>query len=152
MYTIGIRVSTKKIYYCIIESNNEEFELIKISCLNIPQAIEIPEQFAYIRTNLLAVIQQYNVTHASLRITENIAQNPSVYRINIEGVIQELFANSNVEKYAVMQIANIAGALEDEKSKVKSYIEGQEVFAEMDEWSTYKKEERECILAAVAKL
>lgn len=121
MHTIGIRISpskaSPKVYYAVIYDQDSEFEIIKCSYLHIPLSLEIPEQLAYIRTNLLAIILQHNITQAGLRISETTAKTPSVYRMNIEGVVQELFANSTIEKYSVMKIAQMSRLLEDANIK-----------------------------------
>ncbi|MBL3728931.1 hypothetical protein JIN86_04815 [Lysinibacillus sp. HST-98] len=152
MYSLGIRVSPSKtqsrVYFSVIEIKEDHFEICRCNYLNIPNAIEIPEQLAFIRTNLLAVISQYGITVAGLRITENIARNPSVFRMNIEGVIQELFANSTIEKYAILQISQMKSLLDD--SSIKSYLDAEMKFAEIEEWETLKLEERECIVTACA--
>ncbi|WP_153730680.1 hypothetical protein [Sporosarcina obsidiansis] len=152
MYSIGIRISpstrSPKVYYAVINDQEDEFEIIRCSFLNIPLSLEIPEQLAFIRTNLLAIILQYNITHAGLRITETVARTPSVYRMNIEGVVQELFANSTIEKYSVMKIVQMSRLLET--GDIKKYLEAAESFAGIEKWEEYKLEERECLVVACA--
>ncbi|UOQ47754.1 hypothetical protein MUN88_17120 [Gracilibacillus caseinilyticus] len=152
MYSIGIRVlptkKTPKIYYAVVKIDGDEFEVVRNSFLNIPVSIDVPEQLAFIRTNFLAIILEFEVTHAGLRISESIAQTPSVYRMHIEGVIQELFANSSIQKYSVLKIPQMSRLLEDKH--IKDYIEAKKIFAEDNDWKSYKQEERESILASVA--
>lgn len=159
MHTLGIRVSVEqknpkgKVYYSIVEKDfDNEFEIKKISFINMPIALDVPEKMAYLRTNLLAIIMQYNIQNAGLRITETIARNPIVFRMNLEGVIQELFANSSVESYELLNITRISGFLSEDKGNVKSYFEGKDTFLGLDEsyWKSLKTEERECVVAAVA--
>lgn len=49
---------------------------MKSSYLNIPVALEVPKQLAFIRTNFLAIITQNDIKRAGLRITEAIAKKP----------------------------------------------------------------------------
>ena len=42
-----------------------------------------------------SIIEEYKITHACIKITENNAQQISGLRLNLEGVIMELFANYN---------------------------------------------------------
>lgn len=152
MHSIGIRISPNKnsprVYYAVINDQEDGFEIVRCSFLNIPLSLEIPEQLAFIRTNLLSIILQYNITHAGLRISETMAQTPSVYRMNIEGVVQELFANSTIETYSVMRIAQMSKLLDD--GDIKKYLETEEIFAEIEEWKSFKLEERECLIVACA--
>lgn len=105
MHSIGIRVSTKrkeskgKIFFAVIEIENDNLNLIRTSSITIPTSLEVPEQLAYIRTNLLALMKKFNVKFAGLRIVEGSANTQISYRKNIEGVIQELFANSEIKAY-----------------------------------------------------
>lgn len=152
MYSIGIRVSpnskSPKLYYAVLKNEDYEFEITSSSYLNIPLALEFPDQLAYIRTNILSIISQYSITNAGLRVTETTAKSPSTQRMNIEGVVQELFANSTIEKYSVMKIAQMTRLLGD--SDVKSYIDATKIFAEIEDWNSYKLEERECLIVACA--
>ncbi|PEO54216.1 hypothetical protein [Bacillus wiedmannii] len=160
MYSIGIRVFAQKdkpgkIYYAVIKKHeDEELELIKSSYLNIPVALAVPEQLAFIRTNFLALITQYDIKKAGLRITETIARKPLVYRMNIEGVLQELFANSSIEEYGLINIARMSKALSIPMQNIKLYIEKKEILDgfEKEEWESFKTEERECIITALTVL
>ncbi|AKR36843.1 hypothetical protein COA05_14470 [Bacillus thuringiensis] len=160
MYSIGIRVFAQKdkpgkIYYAVIKKHEDgELELINSSYLNIPIALAVPEQLAFIRTNFLALITQYNIKKAGLRVTETIARKPLVYRMNIEGVLQELFANSSIEEYGLINIAKMSKALSISMPEIKLYIDKKEIFDgfERKQWESFKTEERECILTALTVL
>ncbi|MFC0271450.1 hypothetical protein ACFFIX_08280 [Metabacillus herbersteinensis] len=161
MHSIGIRVFAQKdklgkIYYAVVKEDDEDgtLELVKSSYLNIPVALAVPEQLAFIRTNFLAIITQYDIKRAGLRITEAIAKNPIVYRMNIEGVLQELFANSSIEKYGLINIAKMSSALSEPKGDIKRYIDKEETLEGFDkeEWESFKTEERECILTSITML
>lgn len=148
--SIGLRVSPTKIYYAIVQSDGNMFEVLNKSHIIIPAALHIPEQLTFIRTTLISIISEYDVKRASLRISENTARTPSIFRINIEGVIQELFANSTIEKYVCCNIAKVAGILGESRTTIKKYFEGVENFAEIDEWTGISLELRESIVVATA--
>lgn len=153
MYSIGIRVSpnktSPKIYYSVISLIEEnQFDIIRSSVLNIPTTLETPEQLAYLRTNLLSIILEFEISCAGLRVSESIARTPSVYRMYIEGVVQELLANSTIETYSVMKIARMSKYLED--SDIKAYLDAEKDFAGIENWNIYKLEARECIVASLA--
>ncbi|MFJ7680332.1 hypothetical protein ACIQXQ_20095 [Peribacillus sp. NPDC097198] len=159
MYSLGIRVSVPeklkkgKIFYAVVKlDDNSELEIIKSHYLVIPSALEVPEQLAFIRTNFLAIVMQYNIKLAGLRVTETVAKNQIVFRMHIEGVFQELFANSSIEKYDLLNIVKMAGLLEMKREDIKSCIQEKDIFLEIENWLSYKKEERECIIAATSML
>lgn len=150
MKSIGIRVSPKCIYYCIIETKDDIFNILDVSCLNVPRSTDMPFTLSFIRTNLFSIIQEYRITHAGIRIAEQVSRNISVPRMYIEGVIQELLADSNIEQYYAGMIVNIASLIQEDQTTIKDFFEGDEVFAGIEDWKSYKKEERESIVAAVA--
>lgn len=152
MSTIGIRVTPNMVYYSIINQEDSQFDILKVSKLIIPVALDVPGQLAFIRTSLLSIISEYNVTKSGLRIAEGTARinNNAIFRINLEGVIQEVFSNSTIEKYACCNIAVISGILKEERTKVKNYMNKKDTFADLDDWSKYKKEECETIVVATA--
>lgn len=160
LHSIGIRVSTRrkeskgKIFFAISKIENQNLSLIRTTNIIIPNSLEVPEQLAYIRTNLLAVIKEYNVKFAGLRVAEGSANTQIPYRKNIEGVIQELFANSEIEAYDLLLINKFARVFSESASEIKSYINGEANFAgiEEEEWKSYPKEIRESILASVSML
>lgn len=152
MNTIGIRVTPNIIYYSIVNKENSQFDILKISKLIIPVALDVPEQLAFIRTSLISIISEYTVSNAGLRIAEGITKTDkkAIFRMNVEGVIQEVFSNSKIERYACCNIAIISGLLGEERSKVKNYMDRKEKFAGIDDWSKFKKEECETIVVATA--
>ncbi|MCY8706843.1 hypothetical protein [Bacillus phage SPbetaL6] len=160
MHSIGIRVSTKrkepkgKIFFAISKRENLKFNLIRTGDIIIPNSLEVPEQLAFIRTNLLAVFNEYNVKRAGLRVVEGSANTQISYRKNIEGVIQEVFANSEIEAYDSLLITKFARIFEVNASDIKKYINGETVFPGVkgEEWKSYPKEIRECIISSISML
>jgi hypothetical protein len=158
LYSIGIRVSVGKkmekgtIFFSILKLNqNNEVTIIKNSCLKIPLALDVPEQLAFIRTNFHALITQYDIKLAGLRIVEHTAQSHIILRTHIEGVLQELFANSSVEKYALLNIPKMIGALGMQKDELKGCMQGDDLLG-IEDWGSMKTEERECVLTATTML
>lgn len=160
MHSIGIRVSTKqkepkgKIFFAISKREDLKFNLIRTGNIIIPASLEVPEQLAFIRTNLLAVFKEYNVKHAGLRVAEGSANIQIPYRKNIEGVIQEVFANSEIESYDSLLINKFARIFGVNASDIKKYINAETVFlgVEREEWKSYSKEIRECIISSISML
>jgi hypothetical protein len=147
--SIGIRVKPDCIIYSIIKENDGNKEIILIDKVNVPIALEVPEQLKFIRSTFLDIIYENKVNRACIRITESMALKPSIERINIEAVIQELIASCTVEKYFVGQISNISAKLGMARENFKKIIESKECDF-IEEWSNFNKEEKESLLAALS--
>lgn len=151
--SIGIRAANEEIFYSIIQNE----EIISISSIKIPKALENPESLSYIRNTLITIIQLYNVNLAAIRPIEPIAKQSSKnnLRINIEGVIQELFANSSIEGYILGTSAKVSSIY---KSQVKSIQDILEDIIENHEslrtanGRKLKKEHKESVVVAAAVL
>jgi len=151
--SIGIRVTPSTVFYSIAKvENSDNFAILDTSYIVVPKALDIPSQLAFIRTTLSTIFIEYEIQRAGIRLTEHTAQTPSIFRMNIEGVIQELFANSTIEKYFCGEIATIASLIKTERSLIKEYFEGKKVFGNINDWTKYKQEEREAIITAVSAL
>lgn len=149
MICIGIRTTPSYVYYTIIDSNDEEFEILTTSKIIVPKALDIPERLSFVRNCLFSIIQEYKVINAGIRTIENLVQ-PNVERIYIEGVIQELISNCSIEKYFTGKKSKIASILKEGIQDITSYIDKDEKFAEIEDWTSYNKEEKESIIMAVA--
>ena len=150
---IGLRVTPKTVYYAVVESSTgDDVELLMTGELPVPVALELPDRLSFVRMTILDIIAEYEVRRAGIRLIEYTAQQKPVERLNLEGVIQELLASSEVEAYFAGAIARIAGLLgESDRRTVKRYFEGEEFMAVAD-WTHRGIEEREAIVTAVAAL
>lgn len=137
---IGIRVTTKKIFYTTLIDGNYFNEVIII-----PTILPTPRQLSYIRTVLQSVITEQGIRIAGLRLGEGIA-NVSKERIYIEGVIQEFFANSSIEKYSILRLQSIAKKNNYTNDEIKGFIEGKELLPGIEGWKKFAKEHRESFL------
>jgi hypothetical protein len=147
--TIGIRTTPSYVYYTIIEHEGDSLNILTTSRLVVPKSLDIPERLSFIRNCLFSIILEYKIKSAGIRTIESLV-NPDVERIYIEGVIQELISNSCIEKYFTGKKSKIASILETDVKQITGYIDGDENFAEIDNWSDFCKEERESIIVAVA--
>lgn len=149
--SIGIRVKSDSIIYSIIKEENKSKELILIDKVNIPIALEVPEQLKFIRSTFLDIIFENQINLACIRTTESIAQKISIERVNIEAIIQELIASSSIERYYVGQISNISAKLGIARERFKQLIISKEKDCEFfDNWNKYNKEQKEALLAALS--
>ncbi len=154
MKAMGIRVTRGEIFYCVVESTPRRVVPVdvRVDRLVVPQALDIPAQLAYIRTSLLSILTQHEVVHAGIRVVENNSQTLDRYRLNIEGVVQELLADSTVEKYFAGPKGTMARFLSVPVKDVTRVIEGAD-FAMVANWQQFRRrEERESIVAAVAAM
>ncbi|MGV6936025.1 hypothetical protein ACWA2B_10965 [Paenibacillus sp. CMM36] len=117
MRSIGIRVSPSEVFYCITEKIEGEIEILTHDKIIIPKALEVPDQLAYVRTNLNSIFIEFSVAYAGIRIHEGNAQNVSIERIYLEGVIQELLADCSIHKYFLGTISKIASLVEESSQK-----------------------------------
>jgi hypothetical protein len=148
MISIGIRATPKEIFYCIAENKDDEISIIDVSSVKVPLALYMPEKLKYIRNTFFDIIEHYKVTTAGIRVAESNAQKINIERTYFEGVLQEMLSSSCIEKYYVGNIASISSklGLKNDKTLKEKYIEGTEVFRNIDNWGSYKKEEREAIM------
>lgn len=144
---IGVRASPTEVTYCIFDPNNDA--IINIGKINIPKSLNVPEQLKHIRLNLLDVLREYEVLEAGIRILEPTAQSISVERVQIEGVIQEAFASSNVKSYYIGQISSISARVGIDRTEFKPLVEGETNLDGFENWHDLSKTEREAALCAI---
>lgn len=149
--SIGIRVKPDCVIYSIIRENEDDNEVLIVDKVNVPVALEIPEQLKFIRCTFLDIIYENQVNKACIRITETTAQKISIERVNIEAIIQELFASSTIEKYYIGQISNISAKLGMARENFKKIIDSKECDFIKD-WNNFNKEEKESLLASLSAL
>lgn len=152
MVSIGFRVSPTKVTFAIVQGTQAQgFTLLNASAVFIPPALETPRKLQFIRTTLLDVMDEYAVTRAGLRLGEATAQQRNPFRLNLEGVVQELLASSGVERFVAGPIATIAGLLgHRDRTVVKQLISGERTPAYAMQWDALSTDEREAVLMAVA--
>lgn len=146
MIAIGIRAAPKTVTYAIYDS--EARNIVTIDEIVVPLALPVPAALKYIRSNLLDILREYKVELAGIRVTEPTAKSPSIDRIQIEGVIQEAFASSDLQGYYIGQISSISARLKIQRSQFKPLVTGELEFP-IENWSRLGTAEREAALCAV---
>jgi len=121
--------------------------VINVEKIKIPSAFETPDALKYVRSNLLDVLREYQIERAGIRVTEAIA-DASTERIQLEGVIQEAFASSELKGYYVGQISSISAKVGIERERFKPMVAGEDDPG-VENWDKMSKEEREAILCAM---
>lgn len=152
MRTLGIRVEPKCVHYSVIESNGDSIIFKTVDSLTIPLALDTPRSLSFIRTSLISLIEEYEITKAGIKVLEGNTQslNQSKFRLNVEGVIQELFANSTVNEYVCATKNSLASLLDANVDEITELIEGERNDFELESWESYQKIQREAIITAIA--
>ncbi|MFD2628768.1 hypothetical protein [Oceanobacillus kapialis] len=150
MRAIGIRVEPQQIFYTIIFEDGTH----NIESLVIPKSLDTdkPRQLSFLRTTLYSVICEYDVKLAGLRTAEGSARTANTFRINIEGVIQELFSGSTIEHYFTGTITSMASRLKKDSTKIKKCIKDGNNLFNVEGWESLTRNKRESFLAALAVL
>ena len=157
MRAIGFRANPNHVTYAVVEGEAsplaEDFTVVSTGAVPVPKALWVPEQLHFIRTVLLDVMDDLEVTRAGIRLTESVALSRSEFRDNIEGVIQELLASSTVESYVAGGNGVLSARLGlSDKKLFKQYCKGEKAPEFAKGWATLKLEQREAVLAAIASL
>ncbi|MGI8380405.1 hypothetical protein ACR0S4_17720 [Priestia megaterium] len=157
MKAIGIRVMPKEIYYTVTEiDENNEISISEegVEKVILPVALDVPNRLAFIRQTFISIINEFEIENAGIRVVENVAKNVSIERVNIEGVIQELLANSTVNNYFIGTISTIAKHLSVKSTALSQAFKSKEPLENyaIDDWSSLKKEEKESLMTALAAL
>ena len=147
MKTLGIRAKPTEVTFIVYDS--AQSEIINNEIIKIPNALSIPEGLKYLRNHILDILREYGIERAGIRITESNSDNKNIRRIQIEGVIQEAFASSNLKAYYCGQISSISPRVGIEREQFKTYVDGEKEFAQVENWSSLKKEAKEATLAAL---
>jgi hypothetical protein len=92
--SIGLRAAPTAVYFALYDSDNRE--ILNVERLRVPAAFEVPNALKFVRANVLDVLLNYDVRKAGIRTIEPTAKTKDVTRIQIEGVIQEAFASSDL--------------------------------------------------------
>ena len=150
MRTIGIRVKPTEVTFSVYDS--DENIILNIESVKVPSALRTPEALKYVRSIILDVLIEYDVRHAGLRVTEPTAKSQSAERIQIEGVIQEAFASSMLDRYYIGQISSISSKIAIARSEFKKYVDGELNFDRVANWPDLSKEERESVLTALGAI
>lgn len=145
MITIGIRVAPKVVTFAIY--NSDTHSVVNVEEIKIPAAFEVPAALKYLRCNLLDILREFKVSKAGIRATEPTA-SPNIDRVQIEGVIQEAFASSDLVAYYVGYIASIASRIGIPRDQFKPLVEGTQEYP-VPNWANMTKERREAVLCAV---
>jgi hypothetical protein len=144
--TIGIRAAPKIVTFAVYDSDSRT--VINVEEMKIPVAFSLPDRLKYVRSNLLDVLREYKIVQAGIRETEPAAQSSNIERIQIESIIQEAFASSELKGYYVGQIASISAKIGIDRTEFKPLVEGSREY-HVENWTAMTAAAREAVLCAV---
>ncbi len=145
MITIGIRASPRTLTFAVYDTATQA--VLNVEEIRLPAAFDKPDALKYARSNLLDVLREYRVERAGVRVTEPNA-DPNIDRVQLEGVIQEVFASSNLAGYYIGQIASISARIGIARTSFRPHVDGVEDYP-VENWDATSKEGREAILTAI---
>lgn len=151
--SLGLRAHPQHVTYAVVRGDVTPPVVTTLARLRLPFALHPPEQLAFTRTTLLDLIREFGVTSAGIRTAEPVAQRVQVFRLNVEGVIQELLGAGAVPRYFAGPLASIGGLLRIPLATVKQYASGVLALTDLASPSpATDTEDREAILTALAAL
>lgn len=147
MITMGLRVAPTGVTFAMYDV--ELAKVVSVEEILIPAAFELPDALKYVRGSILDALREYRVEKAGVRTTEPIAKRPSIGRIQIEGVIQEAFASSELAKYFAGPIAVVCSILKIDRTAYKPIVTQGRNDLEVENWETMSEAKREAVLCAI---
>jgi hypothetical protein len=147
MITMGLRAAPKSVTFAIFDT--DAIAIVNVEDIVVPAAFEWPEALKYVRSSILDVLREYGVQKAGVRTTEPIAKGISIERIQIEGVIQEAFASSALERYFAGPISVGSSMLRVESAAFKPMTKEGRNDMDVDGWADMSEVRREAVLYAL---
>jgi hypothetical protein len=151
---IGFRVSPNEVVFTVVESTDrDEVEYYDPQTLVVPAALDGPDLLRFVRTNLLDVLNLYDVDRAVVKTADfHRSRSSNTTRTHLEGVIQEAVASSRAEAYLAGATPKLAPRLDLSSGAFKDYKNGDRQFADLPDWNDWSAAERESVLAAAVSL
>lgn len=151
---IGFRVSPNEVVFTVVESTDQDGATYHDpQTLVVPAALDGPDLLRFMRTNLLDVLDLYDVDRAVVKAADfHPDRASSTARPHLEGVIQEAVASSRAETYLAGAAPKLAPRLGVSSGVFKNYKNGDRQFADLPDWSDWSTAERESVLAAAVSL
>ncbi len=143
MNTLGLRVQPKLIDICVFQKGD-----MRLFKLNIPQSLDLPQQLKFVRFTMLDILRQYQIEKTVIKKTEGNA-NINLARAQLEAVVIESIASSQVKKYVLGTLSTISKLTTISYDKIKENIKGKENDLDISEWNNYNENQREAILCAM---
>jgi hypothetical protein len=148
MITMGLRAAPKCVTFAIFDGDAQA--VVNVEDIQIPAAFQWPVALKYVRSSVLDVLREYQVSRAGVRTTEPMAKSISIERIQIEGVIQEAFASSSLDGYFAGPIAVVSAMLRIDRAAFKPMTKEGRNDMRIDGWQDFSEVRREAVIFAMA--
>lgn len=151
MKSLGLRVTSSKIFYSIYDSENKTIVSEKITL----QEVDFPLVLKDLRSKFLDILNNHKIDKIGLKVAEKTAMGVSLERVGIEGVIQEAIATTGTQ-YTIFSLQAIAKSYNIKGKDFKPLTTDAEVFKKFIEEKVLdtnfrsNNEQREAILIAIA--
>jgi len=155
MTGIGFRVSPSEVFFTVVESTGppDSGDYLDPQILVVPEALDGPDLLRFMRTNLLDILELYEVDHAAVKTADHHqSRSLNTDRVQLEGIIQEVVASSRVDKYVSGAAPTLAPIQDMSSTNFKEYKKGRQQFAGLSNWDGWSDAQRESILAAATSL
>lgn len=155
MNYLGLRVSSSKITVVILQKIDNQIDILCCETIHLPKALSFPQLLHYIRNVILDFIREYSIEVAALKLTEGNSFATDSERLNIEGVIQEAFAGSTIQKIFLGRAKSISKRLAVSDSELKDLTKGKAQPSEfsIETWKLCSNEQlREACLVALGAI
>lgn len=121
--SVGIRVHTKKVWIAYIVKEDK----IEVNSDNliVPKALLLPDTLRFIRTSLQDIIEEFDASRVGVKVADHNSYGNTegdIFRLNVEGVIQELLASSNITGYIAGAKPELASRLGTDSTHLKEVI------------------------------
>lgn len=126
MKAIGFRATPKEIFYAVVQTTDSgTYEVIASEKVKHPEAMDEPRKLAQLRTTIFDLIKEHEAKVGGIKLIEGNAREKDSFRLNCEGVIQEAFASSSLQKYFFGAIPALTGAFQfEDKKAIKELLDG----------------------------
>lgn len=151
MKSLGLRVTSSKLFYSIYDSENKTILSEKVT---LPEA-EFPLILKEVRAKFLEILTNHKIDCVGLKTAEKTAMGVSLERVAMEGVIQEAIATNQVA-YKIFSLQSIAKSFNIKSKDFKPITTDSEVFQKFIEGKVTdtnfrsNNEQREAILIAIS--
>ncbi|NNH89024.1 hypothetical protein [Acinetobacter terrae] len=155
MNCLGLRVSSSKIAVVILQKNDNDLDILCCETIHLPTALSFPQLLHYIRNVILDFIRKYSIEVAALKLTEGNSFGTDSDRLNIEGVIQEAFAGSTIQKIFLGRAKSISKRLAVSDSELKDLTKNKAKPSELsvESWKLCSNEQlREACLVGLGAI
>jgi len=151
MNSMGLRVEPTKVHYVICEITDGSVELISKGYIAIAKSLTNPDKLRNLRNDVISLLHEFKIGSFGLKTIENNAQSVNHFRLNAEGVLQELLSECDISNTFSGNIVELSGVFGVKRKDLKESIKnGNDLVGFGEFWGGLTGPQRECTLVSVA--